>query len=131
MFASQVKQVFYVEVNDVNHTWSVIVQGKRRILSNKGIVNEEENDKFDEAPLLSIGVQPLSCVGDFDTIYMHQDLDENDDHCSIVTIRTYNKHVVLSKSFNSYFVYSMCLEWYRDMDGNHSYSIFFSKKYAK
>lgn len=50
---SHAKQVLYVQVNDVDHTWCVVVHGKRQIIGIKDVVDEEKYDKFDEAPLLS------------------------------------------------------------------------------
>ena len=39
--ASQVKQVFYM-ADPVDHSWSVVLQGKRRILGIDGVDDEEE-----------------------------------------------------------------------------------------
>lgn len=58
ILASQAKQIFYIKDN-IDPQWRVVVQGKRKIVGVEDVVDEEEYDKLDDTPPLSIGVQPL------------------------------------------------------------------------
>ena len=40
--------------------WSVVVQGKRKIVGVEDVVDEDAYNRFDATPPLSIGVQPLA-----------------------------------------------------------------------
>jgi len=56
VMASQAKQIFYVKDN-TDPQWFIVVQGKRRIVGVEDVVDEDDYDKFDDTPPLSIGVQ--------------------------------------------------------------------------
>ena len=72
IFASQAKQVFYV-VDPADANWSIVVQGKRRILGVDGVEDEEEYDAFQDSPAFT---NPKTVATDVDTSYMRNDHTE-------------------------------------------------------
>lgn len=74
VLASHAKQIFYVQDN-IDHQWRVVAQGKRKIVGVEDVVDEEEYDRFDDTPPLSIGVQPL---GDGEDIVDDGDYDHEE-----------------------------------------------------
>ncbi|KAK1393806.1 hypothetical protein POM88_012862 [Heracleum sosnowskyi] len=55
IFATQVKQVFYIR-DPADTRWSIVLQSKRRILGIDNVEDEEEYNQFDENPHFSIGL---------------------------------------------------------------------------
>ncbi|WOH04535.1 hypothetical protein DCAR_0623944 [Daucus carota subsp. sativus] len=59
IFATQVKQVFYIQ-DPADSRWSIVLQSKRRILGIDNVEDEEEYNQFDENPPFSIGLPPTA-----------------------------------------------------------------------
>lgn len=78
ILGSHAKQVFYVEVKHAHKDWSVVVEGKRQILGVEGVVDEDEFDEFDEPLALSMAMESQPEVDNFETVYMRQDLGEEE-----------------------------------------------------
>ena len=64
IMATQAKQVFYV-VDNIDHQWRVVVQGKRNMVGVDDVVDEEDYNVFDNTPSLCGAIQP---VGDGETV---------------------------------------------------------------
>ncbi|XP_074336479.1 uncharacterized protein LOC141673626 [Apium graveolens] len=75
IFATQVKQVFYVR-DPADHRWSIVLQSKRRIVGIDNVEDEEEYNQFDENPLFSVGIQTTLREDNADTNYARNDQDE-------------------------------------------------------
>ncbi|KAL8099331.1 hypothetical protein AgCh_031838 [Apium graveolens] len=56
IFATQVKQVFYIK-DPADSRWSIVLESKRRILGIDNVEDEDEYDQFDENPPFSIGLE--------------------------------------------------------------------------
>ncbi|XP_074336175.1 uncharacterized protein LOC141673340 [Apium graveolens] len=75
ILATQVKQVFYIrDLADVR--WSIVLQGKRRIIGVDNVEDEEEYNQFDENPPFSIGLQTTSIEDSTDISYACNDHNE-------------------------------------------------------
>ena len=74
VMASQAKQIFYVKDNIDPH-WFIVVQGKRGIVGVEDVVDEDDCDKFDDTPPLSIGVQSVRGEEHVveDEVYSHEE----------------------------------------------------------
>ncbi|XP_074356133.1 uncharacterized protein LOC141695821 [Apium graveolens] len=75
ILATQVKQVFYIQ-DPVDSKYSIIIQGKRRILGIDDVVDEDEYNQFDENPPFSTGLPTSYKDESFDTSYARNDHDE-------------------------------------------------------
>ncbi|XP_074322758.1 uncharacterized protein LOC141659729 [Apium graveolens] len=75
IFATQVKQVFYVR-DPADHRWSIILQSKRRIVGIDNVEDEKEYNQFHENPPFSIGIPTTLREDNADTNYARNDHDE-------------------------------------------------------
>ena len=75
IFATQVKQVFYIR-DPADSKWSIVLQSKRRILGIDNVEDEEEYDQFDENPPFSMGVPNSHGHEIVDVDYLRNDHDE-------------------------------------------------------
>ncbi|KAL8091984.1 hypothetical protein AgCh_034317 [Apium graveolens] len=75
ILATQVKQVFYIR-DPADVRWSIVLQGKRRIIGVDNVEDEEEYNQFDENPPFSIGLQTTSIEDSTDISYARNDHDE-------------------------------------------------------
>ena len=63
IFATQVKQIFYVR-DPIDSSWSIVLQSKRRILCIDNVENEEEYNQFDDNPPYEQLVETSQYVSD-------------------------------------------------------------------
>ncbi|KAL8122564.1 hypothetical protein AgCh_019051 [Apium graveolens] len=75
IFATQVKQVFYIK-DPADSRWSIVLESKRRILGIDNVEDEDEYDQFDENPPFSIGLPTAVREDNVDTNYVRNDHDE-------------------------------------------------------
>ncbi|KAL8148879.1 hypothetical protein AgCh_006037 [Apium graveolens] len=75
IFATQVKQVFYIK-DPADSRWSIVLESKRRILGIYNVEDEDEYDQFDENPPFSIGLPTAVREDNVDTNYVRNDHDE-------------------------------------------------------
>ncbi|KAK1359295.1 hypothetical protein POM88_020707 [Heracleum sosnowskyi] len=75
IFATQVKQVFYIR-DPADSRWSIVLQSKRRILGIDNVEDEEEYNQFDENPPFSIGLPSIAREDNVDANYARNDHDE-------------------------------------------------------
>ncbi|XP_074291284.1 uncharacterized protein LOC141618061 [Silene latifolia] len=75
IFASQAKQVFYI-LDPSDHRWSLVIHGKRRTLGVWDVLDEDENDDFEDIPPFSNPINNVNDIGDLGTIYMRSDHKE-------------------------------------------------------
>jgi ssDNA-binding Zn-finger/Zn-ribbon topoisomerase 1 len=74
ILASQAKQIFYM-VDPADRSWSVVLEGKRRILGVEDVDDEEEYDEqFNEIPPSSWHIPQM--IDDVDMSYTRRDHDE-------------------------------------------------------
>ncbi|XP_074321844.1 uncharacterized protein LOC141659024 [Apium graveolens] len=75
ILATQVRQVFYIR-DPADVRWSIVLQGKRRIIGVDNVEDEEEYNQFDENPPFSIGLQTTSIEDSTYISYARNDHDE-------------------------------------------------------
>ncbi|XP_074374712.1 uncharacterized protein LOC141715129 [Apium graveolens] len=75
ILATQASQVFYIR-DPADVRWSIVLQGKRRIIGVDNVEDEEEYNQFDENPPFSIGLQTTSIEDSTDISYARNDHDE-------------------------------------------------------
>ncbi|XP_074356761.1 uncharacterized protein LOC141696532 [Apium graveolens] len=75
ILATQVKQVFYIR-DPADVRWSIVLQGKRRIIGVDNVEDEEKYNQLDENPPFSIGLQTTSIEDSTDISYARNDHDE-------------------------------------------------------
>ncbi|XP_074360763.1 uncharacterized protein LOC141701016 [Apium graveolens] len=75
ILATQVKQVFYIE-DRVDSKYSIVVQGKRRILGIDDVVDEDEYNQFNENPPFSTELPTSYEDENFNSHYIRNDHDE-------------------------------------------------------
>ena len=74
ILASQAKQIFYMD-DPSDSKWSVVLEGKRRILGIEDVVDEDEYDEqFNESPPSVWSIPPI--VDDFNTTLKRIDHNE-------------------------------------------------------
>ncbi|KAL8107464.1 hypothetical protein AgCh_024030 [Apium graveolens] len=90
ILATQVRQVFYIQ-DPADVRWSIVLQGKRRIIGVDNVEDEEEYNQFDENHPFSIGLQTTSIEDSTDISYARNDHDEG---VRAVTVHPSQKYFV-------------------------------------
>ncbi|XP_076941291.1 uncharacterized protein LOC143610795 [Bidens hawaiensis] len=75
VMAKHVTQVFFVK-DPSKPRYHIVFQGKRHILGVDNVVNEEEDDHFDDLPPFSVDIEPSDYENMRHTTYLRDDIDE-------------------------------------------------------
>ncbi|XP_076905656.1 uncharacterized protein LOC143561454 [Bidens hawaiensis] len=75
VMAKHVTQVFFVK-DPSKPRYHIVLQGKRHILGVDNVVNEEEDDHFDDLPPFSVDIEPSDYENMRHTTYLRDDIDE-------------------------------------------------------